>query len=520
MAAQPPPPEGTGSSEGLAGRVVRGAGFAGGGYLFAQILNLGVYVVLSRLLEPADFGIYASATVLIAFGVLITESGMHSAVVQRQDRIHEAQSTAVGATFVGGLILALLGLAIAPLLGALFDNGEVTSLAAVASGLIFVNTLAVVPNAILQRRFSTVRLTVIDPLEVVAFGIVAIALAAHGSGPWALLIGQYAGIATSTTLAWALARWRPMFGEITFGMWRELASYGRHILVSTAIFKFGVQAADTVIVGRTLGPASLGQFRYAFRVATLPWTVLLAGAGYVIFPALSRIAADRERLRGAFLRSLRWMVAFGFPAGLVLVPLGPPLIVLAFGDVWHAAGLAAMAMCAYAGGNAIIATVSELLKANGTPAPLITINLATTIVTAAAMLALVPFGLTAAAAGLSIGALAGAGVAIMVVRRDLGVPLATMSREIWAPAVAATAMALTVLPLDRLLLHAADHGTVVGLLLLLGEGVLCIALFAAFVWPLAPRLPAELRAAFGELRDRRGKRIDPLEEPDPTLMAP
>ena len=523
--APTPPDEPPGASpnstpENLTHTVVRGAGFAGGGYLFAQILNLGVYVVLSRLLGPTDFGLYASATVLIAFGILITESGMMAAVVQRDDRHEEAQSTAVAATFVGGLLLGLLSLAISPLIGAVFNSSEVTSLAAVASGLVFVNTLAVVPNAILQRRFTTIRLTVVSPLEVVAFGVVSIVLAAKGSGPWALLIGQYAGIITSTALAWLLARWRPQLRLVSFEMWRELASYGRHILLSATIYKFGVQAADTVVIGKTLGPASLGQFRYAFRIATLPWTVLLTGSGYLIFPAFSRIKNDRPRLRAAFLRSLRWMATLGFPAGLVLVPLGPPLTVIAFGDVWLPAGYAAMAMCAYAGGSAIVATVRELLKADGTPAPLTKINLMVTVVTAAAMLALVPLGLSAAAAGLSIGALAGAAYALRTVTAQLAVSIRDMVREIWPPMAAATAMALTVLPIDRLLLHPAEQSLILGLLLLAIEGLLCLLFFAVYLFLLAPTLPREfivITRGFARGRNSTSVQDDISEESDPLM---
>ena len=503
------------------GTVVRGAGLAGAGYLFGQALNLGVYVALSRLLDPIDFGLYASATVLIAFGVLITESGMLAAVVQRHDRVEEAQSTAAAATFVGGIVFGLLALAAAPLLGVIFDSSRVTALAAVASGLILINTISVVPLAVLQRRFSTLTMTLVAPLEVIAFGAVAIALAIAGMGPWALLIGQFAGFVTSTGLFWILARWRPRVSQMSFAMWRELASYGRHVLISTAIQRVGTQAADAVIIGRSLGSPALGQFRYAFRVATFPYTVLIAGAGYVIFPALSRIAADRDRLQAAFLRSLRWMTAFGFPAGLVLVPLGPSITVIVFGDVWEPAGQATVALAAYAGATAISATVSELLKANGTPAPLTMINAVITLTTAAGMLALVGIDLTAAAAGFSIGAVAGACYSVWVVRRQLGVRVGSTLSEIWAPMLAATAMALAVLPVDRLLLDPAAHGLLTGLALLAVEGLLCVAVYAGVLAVLAPDLLRELGTVLqAQRRNLRSSDLELVDEPGPDLLAP
>ena len=148
---------------------------------------------------------------------------------------------------------------------------------------------------------------------------------------------------------------------------------------------------------------------------------------------------------------------------------GTSLTVLIFGRIWLPAGHAAVAMCACAGGAAITATVAELLKAHGNPAPLIRINLVSAIVSALAVLALVPLGLSAAAAGLSVGALAGGVYALRTVLGQLDVSIANLRREIWPPVVAATLMALALLPLDRLLLRPASHGLVLGLLLLVGR---------------------------------------------------
>ena len=115
------------------------------------------------------------------------------------------------------------------------------------------------------------------------------------------------------------------------------------------------------------------------------------------------------------------------------------------------------------------------------------------------MLALVPFGLSTAAAGLSMGALAGGGYAIRTVIGGLEVSFASIRTEIWAPIVSATVMALALLPVDRLLLRPATHGVVIGLLLLALEGVLCILVYCAMLGVLAPRY---LHEAMGIARHR------------------
>lgn len=499
--------------KGLKRTVLRGGGMTGGGYILAQTLNLGAYVVLSRLLTPGEFGSYAAATVLIGFGVLITESGMQAALIQRKDRIEEAQNTAVVACFAGGLLAGLAALATAPLLGLFFDSGEIAALAAASSGVILVMVMAVVPNAILQREFSFLRLLVVDPIEVIAFAATSIVLAANGLGPWALVIGQYTQVATGTVLSWALVRWRPDLRLASVAMWRELVAYGRHIFTSTSIARLGEYAADSLIIGRGLGTAALGQYRYAFRVASLPFYALLAGAAYVIFPAFARIADDVERLRRAFIVSLRWMAAVAFPAGLALIPLGPPLIVTVFGDVWGPAGDAVMAMSLYAGASAISSAVSELTKAKGQPRSLVGMHSVTAAVTVIGMLALLPFGLTAAAGGLSIGAVVGAAYALRVANRVAEVRVSEMLHEIWPPLLAGLFMAGCLLPLDRLALHAADHGEAAALALIAVEALAGALIYLLALRVLAPGTPREILEPLLH-------RSKPEEAPDPDLLPP
>lgn len=505
----PQPESGSETPPGLTETVLRGAGLAAGGYVLAQALNLGFYIALARLLDPSEFGTYAAATVLLGFTLLVSEGGMVSAIVQRRDRVEEAQSTAVVATFVAGLTFSLLSVAVSPLIGLLFDSSEVTALAAAMSGTILLTAIGAVPEAILQRRFSFLRRLVIEPVQVVVFGTVAVVCATQDLGPWSLVVGNYAGFAVSSGLAWALVRWRPQRHLISFAMWRELVAYGRHIFASTAILQLGEQVADTAIVGRGLGTAPLGQYRYAFRIAATPFQLLLAGASYVVFPAFARIATDRERLQAAFLRSLRWMCTFGFPAGLILVPLGPAIAVLVFGDVWLPAGQAAAAMCLYTGAGAISSAASEGLKAEGRPETLVRMHTITAATTAAVMLAMLPLGLTAVAAGLSVGALAGAVYAVVATRRVLGIPKLRVWHEIWPPAVAGAIMALLLLPLDRLVLEPVERDTALGLAMLAIEGLAGIAIFTAALALLAPRSVREIVTFIRRrLRARRAGRVD------------
>ena len=485
----------------LTSTVVRGISLAGAGYLLAQVLNLGFYIALARLLKPSDFGEFAAATVLISLSLLVTESGLAAAVLQRRDRLEAAAATAVVATAVSGICVSLLALAAAPLVGAFFHSGEITALAAASAGTVFLRTIAVTPDSLLQRQFSFLRRIVIEPTQVLAFGIAAVVAAAAGLGPWSLVVGQYVGYGVDASLAWALVRWRPKLRLASFAMWKELVAYGRHVFVATAVLRLGDQFT-TAVIGRQLGSAPLGQYRYAGRLAGTPFSMLLAGAAYVLFPAFSHIADDPPRLESAFLRSLRWICVLAFPAGLVFVPLGIPTAVVIFGNVWHPAGEALVAMCLLPAGGMLASIASEALKAIGQPRYLTRMHLVTAGVTGAVLIAVYPFGLSAAAASMSVGAMIGGGYALVLMNHVAGTPMRAMLAEVWPAGTAAAVAALAIVPLEHFVVDAASHGVVLGALLLAGEGLVFALLYLAILRVLAPETGRELGAAVRSLLRR------------------
>jgi O-antigen/teichoic acid export membrane protein len=482
-----------GSKEELTGTVVRGAGLAAIGFGLAQALTLGFYLALARLATPTDFGQFAAASIAISAGWLLSESGMLPAIIHRHDRIDEAASTAAVATVVSGAVFSLLALAVSPLIGSLFDSHRVGTLAAAMSGLMLVYNLRVVPEALLQRRFSFLRRMVVEPVRVVAFGVVAVIATSNGMGPWGLVLGYYSGAVSDVILSWSLVRWRPRFKQVSLSMWRELVGYGRHVVASHAVLRLGEQV-PVVLLGRFVGAGPLGQFRYADRIASTPFAMILAAGAYVLFPAFARIRDDRERFREAFTNSLRWLAVIAFPLGLLLIPLGPSLAVTLFGSVWRDAGNAASALSVYMVAASLISIVSEILKADGKPKLLVRVHALTGIAGAAAMVALLSFDLIGVALGVSIGAAIGAVYALSLVRPVLEIGWAQIARHLWAPALAALIMVAVLLPIDRLWLDPAAHGNPAALLLIALEGVVGLIAYSAVLSALRRTLFAELRS--------------------------
>ena len=189
---------------GLGGVVKRGVFFSGAGFFLSQGITIASSVVLARLVSPEEFGIYGSATILLGYAGMFADSGMQAAVIQRRDRVSEAASTAFAANVVSGVGLALLALAVAPVVGIFFHNSTVGHVAAVMAGVITLDSLLLVPDALLQRRFSFVRRLFVSPSAAITFGLVAGIACAEGMGVWGLVLGRYTSLAVEVIVIWAL----------------------------------------------------------------------------------------------------------------------------------------------------------------------------------------------------------------------------------------------------------------------------------------------------------------------------
>ncbi len=487
------------SPPGLAGAAVRGVGIAAGSYAVTQAVSLLTYLVLARLLTPADFGAFAAASVLVTVGWMVGESGLLAALIQRRDRIEEAFNTAFLASLAAGLALTVGGLACAPVIGLLFHSYTIGLMSAAMAGSMFLRLALIVPNARLQRSFSFFRRAMIDPLATLVFAGSAVAGALTHMGAWALVIASYANLVVDATAAWALVRWRPRPKLASIAMWRELTRFGRPIFAAN-LLEHGAAEIPVIAVGRFLGAGPLGQLSYAIRVGSQPIAAVVDVGAYGLLPALARIAHDRERFRHGLLKAFRWTCAIAFPLGFLLIPLGAPAIVLVFGAKWHLAGQAVMALGVYCAALAPDTVATEVFKAAGRPEMMRRMRGVFLVLMLASVGAMVPFGVTAVTVGMAASAIGEAAYAIRGISRVAKVPLSQLLAEAWPPAGAALVMMGLLLLAEHGVAHADQRSLPVGILILALEALFGIGVYLLGLMAMSPSCRRDFPVILRRLR--------------------
>jgi O-antigen/teichoic acid export membrane protein len=457
----------------------------------SQALSFIGFIVLARLAPPATFGAYAAASILLGASALFTEAGMQAAVVQWRDKLPAAASTAFIVNMVGGLALAALAAASAPLIGWFFHSYEVALAAAVLAGNIPINAASIVPAALLQRRVSF-RLALLGPIGSFAYGVAAIAALASGLGLWGLVVATYAAAVARTAAVWALSRWRPSFSLASWEMWRSLGRYGRPVVFSMFLREVGI-AGSTAFVGRAFGTGTLGSFRYAQRLVMLANSAIVFGSAYVLLPAFSRIWHDEKRFQNSILSALRTLSLLVFPLSFIFIPLGRPFATVLFGEEWREAGPIMMALAGVGVALALDSISSEAFKATGRTDLLPRMHGLTATVPLALMFPLMHFGAVGIGLAMSLGMSAVAVYAIWALGQISRMSLPVIVTQIRPAFTGALLMAGAVFLLDHYVVQAEQRTG------LLGFGLLIIDLVAAALIYLAFLLTVS-RASIVELK--------------------
>jgi O-antigen/teichoic acid export membrane protein len=443
----------------------RSAGVAAGSYVVFQVIMFIAYVILARLATPSIFGTFAAGSTLVGIGMLFSESGMTAALVQRRTNIEAAAATALASAFGAGILLALVALALSPVVALVFHSHQAGLVAAVLSGYLVINGVTGVPRALLQKRLALSR-WVVEPLTAVAFGGTAAAGLAAGLGVWGLVAGFYASSLTRACGYWIAAWWKPSLRLASFAMWRELAGFARHIVASALLLEI-MNVTNTTIVGRYLGPSSLGNFRFGWRLVTQATAPAMVANAYTLQPAMVRLAKDPVRLRAAALSSFRLVGIVAFPIGALFIPFGDALAVLLFGEAWRSCGPIMVALAGMGIALPLESISSEIFKASGRPDILPRMHLIWAGTSVALIVAFVQFGAVEVAIAWSISTALTALFAVTRVSHVLDLRTRDIFAAVGPSLLAALGTATLLLLFDHVVLqaHPGDNPATWGRLL-------------------------------------------------------
>ena len=319
----------------LTGRTLSGLKWAGLSAAAQGVASLAILAVLSRLLTPADFGVMAMALVFVTAAQVLGHRSLGSAIVQRHELGDRHVAAALTLSSAAGVVLAGALWLLAPAIGRLLAEPAVAPALGALTLAIAISGPATVPEFLLRRQLRFRALAAAELLsQVLGYGLVAIALAAHGFGVWALVWGTVArqGVFAAAVLAAAPRLPRPGLARRETG---EVLRAGAGFS-SIAFFDLVARQGSRLVVGRLLGAASLGHYTRATALAVFaghPGQIVTR----VLFPAMAQRQHRTDRLGAVYLHGSECLALLALPASLMLAVSAPEIVAVVLGAQWDAA---------------------------------------------------------------------------------------------------------------------------------------------------------------------------------------
>lgn len=333
MPPLPPETDRDKRTEDLAGRTGRGVAWVMFG-ASAQIgVKLVVLAVLARLLTPEDFGLIATGTMVMAFVQFVSRFGVAPAIVQKP----EIDADLLRAGFAMGTLLGIGIFAVLYLLAAqiagFFGFPGLTDMLRALSFTLVLAGVCQVPEALLQRELRFKQLTLIDGVSfTLGYGGVSIGLALLGFGAWALIIGLLSEQAIRAVLLLGARRF-PIGLTFSMASISRLLRYGGGLSMVQLTNSMAYQA-DNLVVAKFMGAEAIGIYSRAYQVLTAPTKLIGNSLLKVLFPAMSRVQADQERLGRAFGQAIGVVLLVCLPSSACLIVLAPEIVLVLLGGQW------------------------------------------------------------------------------------------------------------------------------------------------------------------------------------------
>lgn len=296
------------------------------------VLQALLFVILARLLSPADFGLVAMMMVLFAISQSFIDSGMGQALIRQKSISDEDRSTVFWFNLLlSGLFYLLLYLT-APYVALFYGQPELQSLIRVMGIAIFFFGITVVQRAELTHKLDfRTQASAALPAFAIA-GTISVIMAYHDFGVWAL-VAQYLLLAACSSLfLWFMKPLR-ILNVWSRESFNRLFGFGYKLFLSGLLNTIYAQIYKLVI-GKLFSASTLGFYTQAQKTRDLITRGLMTVIDKVSYPLLSKSNTEPERLKENYRKMIKGSSFLIFPAILLLILLAKPIMWHILGEKW------------------------------------------------------------------------------------------------------------------------------------------------------------------------------------------
>jgi O-antigen/teichoic acid export membrane protein len=415
----------------LKGRSIRGGVLTLASQVTQFVASLAMTIVLAHLLTPVDFGLVAMVTAITGVGQAFADLGLSEATIQHPDITHDQVSALFWINVAIGLGLALITVALAPVLAWFYHDHRLVAITLVTSLVFFFGGLRVQPDALLKRQMRFKAAAIRDIVGCILGVIASIGMALAGAGYWSIVAYPIVTNLNCMVVSWFMVSWRPSLPNRNVEI-RPLVTFGGGVAASYLIDSLKNNFSN-VAIGWYWGAAPLGMFTRAYTLLMRPLNQLTGPAQGVVVPAFSRLNDDPDRFARYYLRTISLIMWFGAPIFGFLFVAARPAIGLLLGPQWVGAVRVFQILAISAIPLLLVQSSGWVLVSRGQSGRLLKLTIILFAVVLVSLFAGLPFGIEGVAFCYSIALLVTIPWALKLTFRGTNLTLGRLARTLMYP---------------------------------------------------------------------------------------
>jgi len=290
-------------------------------------------MVLNRVLDPLEFGLYGASSIIISIAKMLSDAGISTALVQKNkltDSFRDSAFLLIIIFFGGSSIIIFF---CSPLIASFYDEPKIILVIRYLIISFFFEGISSIYKALLLRKFEYKKIRLINLVSVgIGMLIISIPLALNGFGIWSIVIGQV--FTSITSLSMSL-----YFSNYKFGIKYKLNDF-RDIIQFTGgltlarIFSHLYTHADKPILGNSINLIVLGYFEQMYKIVILFTSQIGYVVDSILFPLMSRLNHDEKKAKNSYLKVFDLVVIVGGLFSFIAPIFSYEISFIILGDNW------------------------------------------------------------------------------------------------------------------------------------------------------------------------------------------
>lgn len=296
------------------------------------LIGLLTSIILSRILNPSEFGIVGIAMAVNAIGGIFLNLGFVNGIIQSKNINDKMLSTA----FYINLFMAFFiyfGIFISSKwISEYFGLSELDKILKISAIAFLFNAMSLISYAQLNREMKFKLIAIVDLISALISGIVGVYLALNNYGVWSIVIQQLLNSILLFFCFVIIKKWIPIL-YFKFSSISSLYNFGKFLFLSNLIETI-YSRFDILVIAKIFNVNTLGLYTRAQGLESTIRNLSSSSLLNVLFPAFSLIKENLNLLRQSYYKYFE-LICFLFYlfAGIFFI-FSDQLFLILFGTKW------------------------------------------------------------------------------------------------------------------------------------------------------------------------------------------